>query len=139
MPLKDDFHIYILDDEYAIVHFLKEWLHSEGFKVDSNTDADLAFKAVTLNTPHLLLLDFNLGRGKTALDFLGRLAAENISVPCIIISGETDTLLKSLHQKTAPHTVLDILPKSLSLELARDRILYQIRNYFNIQVGDGRE
>lgn len=80
-------HILIIDDDAELSFIIKDMLESYGYAVACATDADSAYKLLTDNTFHLILLDINLP-DTTGLEICKELRKVS-TVPVIFASART--------------------------------------------------
>jgi two-component system KDP operon response regulator KdpE len=76
--------VLVVDDEAAILRFLKPALEANGYEMSSAGSVAEAIKHIAANSPDIVLLDLGLpdGDGKTVI----RLAREWSDVPVIVLS-----------------------------------------------------
>jgi FixJ family two-component response regulator len=81
--------IYVVDDEPSVVETLSMVLRREGFRVTGFADGGSFLAAARAHTPGCILLDVHMP-GRSGLDILKELNAQNYPAPIFIISGAGD-------------------------------------------------
>jgi two-component system OmpR family response regulator len=77
--------VLVIEDDTTLGHALQEFLVGQGYAVDWLQDGDQVSGAVTGQSYDLLLLDLNLP-GRSGLDILRQLRADNQQVPVLILT-----------------------------------------------------
>ncbi|HWL29616.1 MAG TPA: response regulator transcription factor [Burkholderiaceae bacterium] len=77
--------LLVIEDDTTLGHALQEFLVEQGYAVDWLQDGDQAPGAVAGQSYDLLLLDLNLP-GRSGLDILRQLRADNQQVPVLILT-----------------------------------------------------
>jgi len=81
--------VFIVDDDRSVRSSLKFLITSVGLEVESFDSADTFLKRKPPDTPSCLVLDVRLP-GLSGLDFQCELAARNIRIPIVFITGHGD-------------------------------------------------
>jgi FixJ family two-component response regulator len=81
--------IFVVDDDPAIRNLLVSIFERGGYEVVCFAEGESLLKAISLRTPHCILLDVHLP-GKTGLNLLGELNDQGRAIPIFIISGKGD-------------------------------------------------
>ncbi|HEB97878.1 MAG TPA: hybrid sensor histidine kinase/response regulator [Thiotrichales bacterium] len=85
--------LLVIDDDEAIRTGMAELLNQWGYQALAADSAETALALLQQppTTPDLLLVDYRLADGDTALDAIGRLLQRlGVDIPAIIITGDTD-------------------------------------------------
>lgn len=81
--------ILVVDDEPAILRFLRAGLGSQGYVVSEATDAQGALRAVQTGAADVLVLDLGLP-DIDGIDVIGRLRASGNDIPILVLSSRDD-------------------------------------------------
>lgn len=81
--------VFIIDDDPSIRSSLKLLVSTVGLRVETFDSTDAFLQKTTADTPGCLVLDVRL-RGSSGLDFQRELAAKNVHIPIIFITGYGD-------------------------------------------------
>jgi RNA polymerase sigma factor (sigma-70 family) len=81
--------VFVVDDDPSVRSSLKFLISSEGLQVESFDSADAFLQRKLPDVPSCLVLDVRL-RGVSGLDFQRELAARNIPIPIVFITGHGD-------------------------------------------------
>jgi len=81
--------VFVVDDDPSVRSSLKFLISSEGLQVESFDSADAFLQRKLQDVPSCLVLDVRL-RGASGLDFQRELAARNIPIPIVFITGHGD-------------------------------------------------
>jgi FixJ family two-component response regulator len=81
--------VFVIDDDKTVRTAIRNLLESEGMRVETFNSPQDFLKADRKNVPGCLVLDVRL-QGISGLDFQKQLAAANIEIPIIFISGHGD-------------------------------------------------
>ncbi|NBN64252.1 response regulator [Microvirga tunisiensis] len=81
--------IYIVDDDPAVRDALSVVFEMEGFTVVSFADGDSFVEAAQTRIPACVILDVHMP-GRSGIDVLKALSADNYAAPIFIISGQGD-------------------------------------------------
>jgi RNA polymerase sigma factor (sigma-70 family) len=118
--------VFVVDDDPSIRSTLTFLLNSVGLAVESFDSADGFLQRKLPDTPSCLVLDVRLP-GLSGLDFQRELAARNIRIPVIFLTGHADIPMTVLAMKngaveflTKPFRDQDLLD-AIRVALERDR------------------
>lgn len=81
--------IYIVDDDPAVRDALSVLLNMEGYVVETFSDGDAFIKSASKSVPACIMLDVHMP-GRSGIEILKALNAENYPAPIFIISGQGD-------------------------------------------------
>lgn len=81
--------VFIIDDDPSIRSSLKLLVSTVGLRVETFDSTDAFLQKKPADTPGCLVLDVRL-RGSSGLDFQRELAAKNVRIPIIFITGYGD-------------------------------------------------
>lgn len=81
--------LYIVDDDPAVRDALAVVFEAEGFSVESFSDGDKFIDSVSKSQPACILLDVHMP-GRSGIEILKALNAEDYPAPIFIISGQGD-------------------------------------------------
>jgi RNA polymerase sigma factor (sigma-70 family) len=81
--------VFVVDDDRSVRSSLKLLISSVGLQVESFESADTFLQRKPPDAPSCLVLDVRL-RGLSGLDFQRELAARNIHIPIVFITGHGD-------------------------------------------------
>jgi RNA polymerase sigma factor (sigma-70 family) len=81
--------VFVVDDDRSVRSSLKLLISSVGLQVESFESADTFLQRRPPDAPSCLVLDVRL-RGLSGLDFQRELAARNIHIPIVFITGHGD-------------------------------------------------
>lgn len=81
--------VFVVDDDPSVRSSLKFLLSTVGLQVESFATADAFLHKKPLDTPSCLVLDVRLP-GLSGLDFQRELAARNIRIPIVFLTGHGD-------------------------------------------------
>jgi FixJ family two-component response regulator len=104
--------VHVIDDDPEVLGSLGNLLRSAGHTVALFEDPDAFLAAGLPASASCLVLDVRL-RGQSGLDFQERLAAENIGLPVILITGHGDIPMTVRGMKAG---AIDVLPKPFTEE-----------------------
>jgi RNA polymerase sigma factor (sigma-70 family) len=118
--------VFVVDDDPSVRSSLKFLISSEGLQVESFDSADSFLRRKPPDAPTCLVLDVRL-RGLSGLDFQHELAAKNIRIPIVFITGHGDIPMTVKAMKagaieflTKPFRDQDLLD-AVRIALERDR------------------
>jgi RNA polymerase sigma factor (sigma-70 family) len=118
--------IFVVDDDPSIRSSLKFLLSSVGLQVESFESAESFLQRKPPDAPSCLVLDVRL-RGLSGLDFQSELAARNIRIPIVFVTGHGDIPMSVRAMKagaieflTKPYRDQDLLD-AVRIALERDR------------------
>jgi RNA polymerase sigma factor (sigma-70 family) len=118
--------VFVVDDDPSVRSSLKFLLSSVGLQVESFESAESFLQRKPPDAPSCLVLDIRL-RGLSGLDFQRELAARNIRIPIIFVTGHGDIPMSVRAMKagaieflTKPYRDQDLLD-AVRIALQRDR------------------
>jgi RNA polymerase sigma factor (sigma-70 family) len=118
--------VFVVDDDPSIRSSLKFLLSSVGLQVESFESAESFLQRKPPDAPSCLVLDVRL-RGLSGLDFQRELAARNIRIPIVFVTGHGDIPMSVRAMKagaieflTKPYRDQDLLD-AVRIALERDR------------------
>jgi RNA polymerase sigma factor (sigma-70 family) len=118
--------VYVIDDDPSVRSSLKFLLSTVGLKVESYDSADSYLRGKPPDVPSCLVLDVRLP-GLSGLDFQRELAARNIHIPIVFVTGHGDIPMSVRAMKagaveflTKPYRDQDLLD-AIRIALERDR------------------
>lgn len=107
--LLDGAHVLVVDDDEGILRLARKSLARAGARVDTCASVAGASALLAVQTPDVLVLDYQLDGAETGLDFFRRLRAGDVRVPAILVTGFTD---ESRVIAALRAGVSDVVPKS---------------------------
>ncbi len=118
--------VFVVDDDPSVRSSLKFLLNSMGLQVESFESAETFLQGKPPDAPSCLVLDVRL-RGLSGLDFQRELAARNIRIPIVFVTGHGDIPMSVRAMKagaieflTKPYRDQDLLD-AVRIALERDR------------------
>ena len=118
--------VFVVDDDPSVRSSLKFLLSSMGLQVESFDSAETFLQRKPPDAPSCLVLDVRL-RGLSGLDFQRELAARNIRIPIVFVTGHGDIPMSVRAMKagaveflTKPFRDQDLLD-AIRIALERDR------------------
>jgi RNA polymerase sigma factor (sigma-70 family) len=118
--------VFVVDDDPSVRSSLKFLLSSVGLQVESFDSAETFLQGKPPDAPSCLVLDVRL-RGLSGLDFQRELAARNIRIPIVFVTGHGDISMSVRAMKagaieflTKPYRDQDLLD-AVRIALERDR------------------
>jgi RNA polymerase sigma factor (sigma-70 family) len=118
--------VFVVDDDPSVRSSLKFLLSSMGLQVESFDSAETFLQRKPPDAPSCLVLDVRL-RGLSGLDFQRELAARNIRIPIVFVTGHGDIAMSVRAMKagaieflTKPYRDQDLLD-AVRIALERDR------------------
>jgi RNA polymerase sigma factor (sigma-70 family) len=118
--------VFVIDDDPSVRSSLKFLLSSMGLQVESFESAETFLQKKPPDAPSCLVLDVRL-RGLSGLDFQRELAARNIRIPIVFVTGHADIPMSVRAMKagaveflTKPYRDQDLLD-AVRIALDRDR------------------
>src|SRR6201997_2023679 len=118
--------VFVVDDDRSVRSSLKLLISSVGLQVESFESADTFLQRKPPDAPSCLVLDVRL-RGLSGLDFQRELAARNIRIPIVFVTGHGDIPMSVRAMKagaieflTKPYRDQDLLD-AVRVALERDR------------------
>lgn len=119
--------VFVIDDDPSVRSSLKFLIGTVGLQVESFDSANAFLRKKLPDAPTCLVLDVRLP-GLSGLDFQGELAARNIRIPIIFITGHGDIPMSVRAMKagaieflTKPFREQDLLD-AIRVALERDRV-----------------
>ena len=106
MSLAGPLRILIVDDEPAILRFLKPGLTAEGYLVSEARDGRTALEAIRRKTADLVVLDLGLP-DIDGLDVVRQVRARGDTLPIIVLSSR---LARSLGERAARKAAISTKP-----------------------------
>ncbi len=110
--------IYIVDDDPAVRDALSVVFELEGFDVAAYDSADSFLEKVRTSEPACVLVDVHMP-GKSGIDLLKMLIAQNYAAPIFIISGQADIPMAVSAIKLGAH---DFIEKPFDADTVVERI-----------------
>jgi two-component system response regulator FixJ len=98
--------IFVVDDDEAVRDSLQLLLEADGFEVASFASGAAALAALERARPACLVLDVSMP-GMGGLELLDTLAARDIQLPVVMISGNVDRRTRQRALKSGANVVLD--------------------------------
>jgi RNA polymerase sigma factor (sigma-70 family) len=121
------FVVFVVDDDPSVRSSLKFLLSSVGLQVESFESAETFLQRKPPDAPSCLVLDVRL-RGLSGLDFQRELAARDIRIPIVFVTGHGDIPMSVRAMKagaieflTKPYRDQDLLD-AVRVALERDRV-----------------
>jgi RNA polymerase sigma factor (sigma-70 family) len=118
--------VFVVDDDPSVRSSLKFLLSSVGLQVESFESAETFLQRTQPDAPSCLVLDVRL-RGLSGLDFQHELAARNIRIPIVFVTGHGDIPMSVRAMKagaieflTKPYRDQDLLD-AVRIALEQDR------------------
>jgi RNA polymerase sigma factor (sigma-70 family) len=118
--------VFVVDDDPSVRSSLKFLLSTVGLQVESFESAETFLQRKSPDAPSCLVLDVRL-RGLSGLDFQRELAARNIRIPIVFVTGHGDIPMSVRAMKagaieflTKPYRDQDLLD-AVRIALERDR------------------
>ena len=95
--LRDQFMVYIVDDEASIRSILMEALSTAGYQTRDFPSADAAFAVIPEEPPHIILSDIRMP-GMSGIDLLGKVRELSEDIQFIIMTSHAslDTALQAI-------------------------------------------
>jgi RNA polymerase sigma factor (sigma-70 family) len=120
--------VFVVDDDPSVRSSLKFLLNTVGLQVESFDSAEMFLRKRPPDRPSCLVLDVRL-RGLSGLDFQRELAARNIRIPIVFITGHGDIPMSVRAMKagaveflTKPFRDQDLLD-AIRIALEQDRAM----------------
>ncbi len=117
--------VFIVDDDWAVGDALSIVLSLEGYQPKTFAEGQAFLAAARARTPACIILDVHMP-GRSGLDILKDLNAQDYPAPILIISGQGDI---PMAVEAIKHGAVDFIEKPFDAEtVAREReVLAQIR------------
>lgn len=114
MASNTDYTILIADDESSIIEGLAALLNEEDYKTKTARDGDGALTLLKEETIPLALVDLNMP-GRTGLEILKEVKAQNIPTEVIIITGQgtVNTAVEAMKEGAYDYLTKPVQPKRL--------------------------
>lgn len=110
--------IYIVDDDPAVRDALSVVFNLEGFVVETFSDGDTFVQSASKTHPACVILDVHMP-GRSGIDILKTLNAENYPAPIFIISGQGDI---PMAVEAIRNGAYDFIEKPFTADKVVDRI-----------------
>src|SRR5262245_55783829 len=117
-PLQSSNQIYVVDDDPAVRDALSVVLSLEGYQVTGFGDGGAFLSAARATTPACIILDVHMP-GRSGLDILKELNAEQYPAPIFIISGQGDI---PMAVEAIKHGALDFIEKPFDANTVVTRV-----------------
>lgn len=110
--------IYIVDDDPAVRDALSVLFNMEGYVVETFSDGDTFVKSASKAVPACVMLDVHMP-GRSGIEILKALNAENYPAPIFIISGQGDI---PMAVEAIRNGAFDFVEKPFSAETVLERV-----------------
>lgn len=110
--------IYIVDDDPAVRDALSVLFNMEGYVVETFSDGDTFVTSASKAVPACVMLDVHMP-GRSGIEILKALNAENYPAPIFIISGQGDI---PMAVEAIRNGAFDFVEKPFSAETVLDRV-----------------
>ncbi|WP_269583325.1 response regulator transcription factor [Roseibium sp. Sym1] len=110
--------IYIVDDDPAVRDALSVLFNMEGFVVETFSDGDAFVNSALKSVPACVMLDVHMP-GRSGIEILKALNAENYPAPIFIISGQGDI---PMAVEAIRNGAFDFVEKPFSAETVLERV-----------------
>ncbi|POF32091.1 response regulator transcription factor [Roseibium marinum] len=110
--------IYIVDDDPAVRDALSVLFNMEGYVVETFSDGDTFIKSASKAVPACVMLDVHMP-GRSGIEILKALNAENYPAPIFIISGQGDI---PMAVEAIRNGAFDFIEKPFSAETVLERV-----------------
>jgi two-component system, LuxR family, response regulator FixJ len=110
--------IYIVDDDPAVRDALSVLFNMEGYVVETFSDGDTFVKSASKSVPACVMLDVHMP-GRSGIEILKALNAENYPAPIFIISGQGDI---PMAVEAIRNGAFDFIEKPFSAETVIERV-----------------
>ncbi|TYC67450.1 response regulator transcription factor [Stappia sp. BW2] len=119
MDIKADAEaIYIVDDDPAVRDALSVLFNMEGYVVETFSDGDTFIQSASKAVPACVMLDVHMP-GRSGIEILKALNAENYPAPIFIISGQGDI---PMAVEAIRNGAFDFVEKPFSAETVLERV-----------------
>lgn len=125
--------IYIVDDEPAVLDALSVLFSMEGFVVETFSDGDAFINSATKTFPACVIMDVHMP-GRSGIEILKALNAENYPAPIFIISGQGDI---PMAVEAIRNGAFDFIEKPFSAETVLQRVRESIAAMKSRKSGNG--
>lgn len=110
--------IYIVDDDPAVRDALSVLFNMEGYVVETFSDGDAFIRSASKSVPACIMLDVHMP-GRSGIEILKALNAENYPAPIFIISGQGDI---PMAVEAIRNGAFDFIEKPFSAETVLERV-----------------
>jgi FixJ family two-component response regulator len=110
--------VYIVDDDPAVRDALSVLFNMEGYVVETFSDGDTFIQSASKSVPACVMLDVHMP-GRSGIEILKALNAENYPAPIFIISGQGDI---PMAVEAIRNGAFDFIEKPFSAESVLDRV-----------------
>lgn len=110
--------VYIVDDDPAVRDALSVLFNMEGYVVETFSDGDTFTQSASKATPACVMLDVHMP-GRSGIEILKALNAENYPAPIFIISGQGDIPMAI---EAIRNGAFDFIEKPFSAEAVLERV-----------------
>jgi len=110
--------IYIVDDDPAVRDALSVLFNMEGYVVETFSDGDAFIRSASRAVPACVMLDVHMP-GRSGIEILKALNAENYPAPIFIISGQGDI---PMAVEAIRNGAFDFIEKPFSAETVLERV-----------------
>lgn len=110
--------IYIVDDDPAVRDALAVLFNMDGYVVETFSDGDTFIKSASRAVPACVMLDVHMP-GRSGIEILKALNAENYPAPVFIISGQGDI---PMAVEAIRNGAFDFIEKPFSAETVLERV-----------------
>ncbi|WP_029063982.1 response regulator [Labrenzia sp. DG1229] len=110
--------VYIVDDDPAVRDALSVLFNMEGYVVETFSDGDTFIQSASKSVPACVMLDVHMP-GRSGIEILKALNAENYPAPIFIISGQGDI---PMAVEAIRNGAFDFIEKPFSAETVLDRV-----------------
>ncbi|MBG6145308.1 response regulator [Roseibium album] len=110
--------VYIVDDDPAVRDALSVLFNMEGYVVETFSDGDTFIQSASKSAPACVMLDVHMP-GRSGIEILKALNAENYPAPIFIISGQGDI---PMAVEAIRNGAFDFIEKPFSAETVLDRV-----------------
>jgi FixJ family two-component response regulator len=124
--------IYIVDDDAAVRDALSVLFNMEGYIVETFTDGDAFIQSASKTVPACIMLDVHMP-GRSGIEILKALNAENYPAPIFIISGQGDI---PMAVEAIRNGAFDFIEKPFSAESVLERVRESIATMKQRQSGE---
>jgi FixJ family two-component response regulator len=124
--------IYIVDDDAAVRDALSVLFNMEGYIVETFTDGDAFIQSASKTAPACIMLDVHMP-GRSGIDILKALNADNYPAPVFIISGQGDI---PMAVEAIRNGAYDFIEKPFSADAVLERVRESIATMKQRQSGE---
>ncbi|WP_420411692.1 response regulator transcription factor [Roseibium sp.] len=124
--------IYIVDDDAAVRDALSVLFNMEGYIVETFTDGDAFIQSASKTVPACVMLDVHMP-GRSGIEILKALNAENYPAPIFIISGQGDI---PMAVEAIRNGAFDFIEKPFSADAVLERVRDSIATMKQRQSGE---